>query len=343
MTSQKPEGRSQNAESPSWLTGDAPTTAIEIAAHRVTVLGLARGAGGAVVQGWASEPLAAGAVVPSLTALNVVDTAAVTQALRTAFARAGVKGRRAGLVIPDLAAKVSLVPFDTVPERLHDLSELITWQVRKAAPFRIDDAQMAFIEGAAHGAAGRTFVVTLARKDVIRQYEDVCVAAGAQAGVVDLASFNVINAVIAEARTAGDPSTPSGPAREESRGDWLLVNSTQESQTLAIMRGDTLMFFRNRPIDGDEKLPDLVHQTAMYYEDRLQGAGFERVVLAGGAAWSGDAVRRGLSDRLKAPVTSIEPRQVAAFSGTEFADLQPAAAEALLAPLGLLLRERGAA
>ena len=30
--------------------------------------------------------------------------------------------------------------------------------------------------------------------------------------------------------------------------DWLLVNTTQESQTLAIMRGDTLMFFSNRPI-----------------------------------------------------------------------------------------------
>lgn len=328
MTRQKPDARSQKGETPTWLSGDAPTTAIEIAAHRVTVLGLARGAGGAVVQGWATEPLPPGAVVPALTALNIVDTGAVTAALRTAVARAGVKGRHAGLVIPDLAAKVSLVPFDTVPERRQDLSDLITWQVRKAAPFRIDDAQLAFIEGAAHGEAGRTFVVTLARRDIIRQYEEVCAAAGAQAGVVDLASFNVINAVISEARTGGD---------------WLLVNTTQESQTLAIMRGDTLMFFRNRPVDGDEKLPDLVHQTKMYYEDRLQGTGFERVVLAGGAAWSGDAVRRSLSERLNAPVTSIEPRQVAAFSGTEFADLQPAAAEALLAPLGLLLRERGAA
>lgn len=343
MTRQKPEGRSQKAETPAWFAGDAPTAAIEIAAHRVTVLGLARGPGAAVVQGWASEALPAGAVVPSLTASNILDTGAVTDALRRALGRAGIKGRRAGLVIPDLAAKVSLVPFETVPVRSSDLSELITWQVRKAAPFRIEDAQMAFIEGAPHGAAGRTFVVTLARKDIIRQYEDVCAGAGAQAGVVDLASFNVINAVIAEAREAGDPSARSGPARAESRADWLLVNTTQESQTLAIMRGETLMFFRNRPIDGDETLPDMVHQTAMYYEDRLQGAGFERVVLAGGAAWSGDGVRRGLSERLKAPVTSLEPRQVAAFSGAAFDDLQPGAAEALLAPLGLLLRERGAA
>ncbi|MEX2272956.1 MAG: pilus assembly protein PilM [Vicinamibacterales bacterium] len=324
-----PEGRGQRAGYSRWLSSDAPSAAIEIAARRVTVVGLAKAGDGPAVQGWASEPLPEGAVVPSLNALNVQDAATVTSAVRRAIEAAGIKGRRAGLVIPDLAAKVTLVPFEKVPERRQDLAGLISWQVRKAAPFRIEDAQMSFIEGARHGDAGRTFVVTLARKDVVRQYEDVCAAAGAHTGIVDLASFNVINAALAPG---------AAPA-----SDWLLVNTTPESQTLAIMRGETLMFFRNRPIEGDETLPDLVHQTAMYYEDRLQGAGFERVVLAGGAAWSGEAVRRGLSERLHAPVTSLEPRQVAQFTGRGLDGLQPAAADALLAPLGLLLRERGSA
>lgn len=309
-----------------WLTTDAPTAAVEIAAHRVSVVSLAKAAGGPVVQGWASEPLPAGAIVPSLTSLNVIDQAAVVTALRAAASRAGVRGRRVALVIPDLAAKVSLVPFETVPERREELAQLIAWQMRKAAPFQIEDAQLSFTEGARHGDRGRTFIVAIARQDVVRQYEDVCAAAGLQAGVVDLASFSIISAVL---------------ARDTEARDWLLVNTTHESQTLAIVRGDTLMFFRNRPVDGDEKLPDLVHQTAMYYEDRLQGAGFERVVLAGGAAWSGEAVRRGLSERLHAPVASIEPRQVAGFTGREFEDLQPAAADALLAPLGVLVRQRG--
>ena len=338
------KGRRQRAEYPSWLTGDAPTAAIEIASDRVTVIGLARTAGDAAVQGWASEVLPAGAVVPSLTVPNIVDEAAVTDAVRRALARAGIKTKRAGLVIPDLAAKVSLVPFEKVPERRQDLADLIAWQVRKAAPFRIEDAQMAFIEGAPHGEAGRTFIVTVARKDVVRQYEDICAAAGAQTGVVDLASFNVINAVLARPGLArgqtseGDLSPKV--AGHLSPNDWLLVNTTRESQTLAIVRGSTLMFFRNRPIEGDETLPDLVHQTAMYYEDRLHGGGFERVVLAGTAARSGDDIRSGLTERLHAPVTSIEPREIAAFTGREFQDVQPATADALLAPLGLLLRER---
>lgn len=323
------QDRRQKAKTANWLASYAPSAAVEIAASRVTAVGLGKGAGGAVVQGWATEALPAGAIAPSLTASNIVDTAAVGEALRRALSRAGIKGKRTGLVIPDLSAKVSLVPFETVPERYEDLAELINWQVRKAAPFRIEDAQVSFIPGAPHGEQGRTFVVTIARRDVIRQYEDVCAAAGAHAGIVDLASFNVINAVLA------------GQSRPER--DWLLVSTTRESRTLAIMRGDALVFFRTRPIEGDETLPDLVHQTAMYYEDRLQGAGFERVVLAGDSAWSGDSVRRSLADRLHAPVASVEPRQVAGFAGREFEDLQADAADALIAPLGLLLRERGSA
>lgn len=313
-----------------WLTESAPGTAIEIASNRVTVVGLggSKSAQGAIVQGWASEALPAGAVVPSLTAANITDTGAVVEALKRALSRAGVRSKRAGIIIPDLAAKVSLVPFETVPERREDLAQLVSWQVRKSAPFRIEDAQLSFVPGAPYGDRGRTFVVTLARTDVVRQYEDVCAAAGVHAGIVDLASFNLINAVLA------------GKSRPER--DWLLVSATPESQTLAIMRGDALVFYRNRATEGDERLPDLVHQTAMYYEDRLEGAGFERVVLAGAAAVdaaSAESVRRTLTERLNAPVTSIEPRHVASFSGRGFDDLQPAAADALIAPLGLLLRD----
>ena len=312
--------------SSTWLAAEAPATAIELAGGRVTVVGLAKGHDGPVVHGWATEPLPPGALVPSLTALNVVDAGEVGRAVARAISRANVKAKRVALVVPDLAAKVTLVPFETVPARADDLQQLIAWQVRKAAPFHVEDAQMSYVAGAPHGDNGRTFVVTLARRDIIRQFEDICAGAGAHAGVVDIASFNLINAVQAA-------SAP--PA-----GDWLFVNTTAEAQTLAILRGGTLLFFRSRPIDGDERLPDLVHQTAMYYEDRLQGGGFERVVLAGGAAWSGEPVRQGLAERLKAPVTSIEPRHIAGFSGRGFDDLQPAAAEALLAPLGVLLREK---
>ena len=63
----------------------------------------------------------------------------------------------------------------------------------------------------------------MARKDIVREYETVCEQAGAQAGIVDLTTFNVINAVLAG---------PQAPA-----DDWLLVHVAQEDATMAILRG----------------------------------------------------------------------------------------------------------
>jgi len=238
--------------------------------------------------------------------------------------------RRIALVIPDPVAKVSLISFERVPERQQDLDELVRWQVRKSAPFPIEDAQVSYVAGR-QSPDGHEFVVSLARRDVIVEYEQLAAAEGAHAGIVDLATFNVINAVLAPS------SAGSGIA-----GDWLLVNVAPDYVTLAILRGPHLLFFRNRAAETDGTLADLVHQTAMYYEDRLGGGGFERVLLAGagggGARRAGDVelVRRSLQQRLEATVDTVDPRAAVTLTdrisaGPEFLDT--------LAPLvGVLLR-----
>ncbi len=196
----------------------------------------------------------------------------------------GARPKRVALAIPDSVAKVSLLRFEKVPPRARDLDELVRWQVRKAAPFRIEDAQLSYMPSLTAADGSTEFVVVMARKDIIREYEAACEDAGAQAGIVDLTTFNVINAVLA------GPQTPTD--------DWLLVHVTHEDATMAILRGDALVFFRNRIADGEAGLADMVHQTAMYYEDRLSGSGFGRVVLAGGGS---PAAQGGAGRRLSAP------------------------------------------
>ncbi len=176
------------------------------------------------------------------------------------------------------------------------------------------------------------FIVVMARKDIIREYEAVCEDAGAQAGVVDLATFNVINAVLAGSQAPAD--------------DWLLVHVTHEDATMAILRGGALVFFRNHTAEGEAGLADMVHQTAMYYEDRLSGTGFGRVVLAGAgspAAHAGqdaDYLRRALEQRLGTNVDAVDPRNAATVTDRITANSELLDA---LAPLvGLLARERAA-
>jgi Tfp pilus assembly PilM family ATPase len=301
---------------------------VEIAANRVSAAALEWHGGQATVALHASEPLPAGALVPALTTANTHDRAQVLEPLTRVLERVG-RPRRVGLVVPDVVAKVSLVMFETIPGKAQELDQLIRWQVRKAAPFALEEAQISYIRGL-RSDDGQEYVVTLARRSVIEEYEGLCAAAGAHAGIVDLSTFNVVNAVLAGS------ATPTA--------DWLLVNMAADYTSIALLRGENLIFFRNRAADTEGTLADLVHQTTMYYEDRLKGAGFAQVILAGAGATpleqtiDIDAARRNLEERLRTPVDLVDPRAAATL--TDRITAAPALLDTLAPLIGLLLRDR---
>ena len=316
----------------SLLSTPGPLVGVEIGPRHVTAVALAQRRGNPVLSAHATEEFPDQVLTPTVNGKNVQDPAAAIEALRLVLDRLPRRSTRIALVVPDSAAKVSLVRFEQVPGRARDLDQLIRWQVRKAAPFRVEDAQVAYTPGAATPDGGREFIVALMRRDIAEEYEQLCAGAGAHAGIVDLASFNLINVVLAGGAEVADPV------------DWLLVNVTSDYNTIAIVRDQDLIFFRNRPAEGDGNLTDLVHQTAMYYEDRLEGSGFARVIVAGLAGHSrlggdqAETLKRSLEDRLGTRVESIDPRPAAALTGPTVA--APWLLDRWAAPVGLLLRAR---
>src|SRR5438093_1094245 len=138
----------------------APDVAVEFASNRVSAASLETRGGQPVVAAHAAEPLPDLALVPSLTAANLHDRAAVAGALARVLERVGAP-RRIGLVVPDVVAKVSLVRFEQVPTRAQDLEQLIRWQVKKTAPFTIEEAQISYVRGLQAGG-GHEFIVALA-------------------------------------------------------------------------------------------------------------------------------------------------------------------------------------
>jgi type IV pilus assembly protein PilM len=308
----------------SWLKSPPPDAAVEIGATRVAAAALGSRGRSFTLLGHAVEALPAGTVAPSLAGHNVVDRDALTAAIRGVLGRIGTRAARVALVLPDATAKVSLIHFDKVPAKRDDLDQLVRWQVRKSAPFAIDEACVSYTACARSADGGGDFVVVLAKRSVIEEYERACADAGVYAGLVDLTSLSVLNLIL---------GSSSGSA-----GDWLTIYMRPEDTSIAIVRGGHVIFFRNRPESDNDTLTDLVHQTAMYYQDRLSGSGFSRVLL-GGAGRTPDTLaeaRRGLEDRLGARVEPIDPLSVAVPS-----DRIGASPELLdiLAPLtGVLVR-----
>lgn len=312
---------------PSWLAPPQPEVAIEIAHRRLTVAQLGRGTP-AVVTAYASETLPDDAVVPSLTLRNIAHPKVVADALKRALDRAGIKSpSRVALVVPDTVARVSLLPFEQMPSRQSELEQLIRWNVKKSVPFPVEDAVLSYVPATVDGGT-TTLAAVVSRRDVIAEYEAVADAIGAHAGIVDLASVNVINAALA---CGAAPS-----------GDWLLVCLADDSTTIVIMRGTALMFHRHKPAADSEPLSALVHQTAMYHEDRLGGTQFARVFLSGGGAGivggGHERARKEIADRLQAEVQTLDVRAAAAL--TDRVSASPELLDALAAPVGALLRAR---
>lgn len=302
----------------------APDVAVEIDRNHVAAARIAWRGAQAVITAHASEPLGPDMVVPGLASLNIPDVPAVAQVLTKVFTQLGGKPARVSLIVPDTVAKVSLLKLEKVPARSSDLREIVRWQMRKTAPFPIEQAALSISPGARGPDGGSEFVVALSRADVIQQYEQVCLMAGAHAGLVDLSTFGVLNSVLSA------NAVPSG--------DWLLVHVTDTYLTLAVVRENALLFFRNR---GEEEgtIADLIHQTAMYYEDRLNGTGFARVLVAGAARLpdGADSVRR-LEERLRVSVEAVDPRGAAALQDRIGAS--PELLDVLSPLVGMLLRER---
>lgn len=312
---------------PRWLSSRPPSAALEIDARRVTAAIVSKQGGSHVLSSYASEALPAGAVEPALNAVNVHDAGALSTAIRAVLERVAPRPRRIALVLPDTVAKFSLLRFEKIPAKVQDLDQLIRWQIRKAAPFKIEDAQLAWIPGIALPGGGREYFVTVARRDVIESYEHACVAAGAHPGIVDLASVNLVNAVLAV--HGGETAT----------SDWLLVHVTHDYSTVAVVRGREVIFFRTRPAERNEDLADLVHQTAMYHEDRLGGGGFSRVVLAGASSRGVEAAERVRHDvelRVGSPVEALDFRGAVALRDRIVA--APDLLDALAPSIGVILR-----
>ena len=311
----------------SLFSSPPPSVGVEIASDRVTAVSVTRQANSWIVGSHGTERLPAGVVTPGLNASNVHDGPALAAAVRSAFDKLGARPRRVALVIPDTAAKLSLLRFEKVPAEA-DLDQLIRWQMRKAAPFKPEDAQISWVPAAPIPGGGREYLVTLCRRDIVESYMKACTDAGAAAGLVDLASLNLINAALASGTST-------------SAGDWLIVHVAPDYATLAIVRDGDLIYFRTRQLDSEADLADLVHQTSMYHEDRLSGAKFARVVLSGASARGGETgerVRRALEERMGVKVEPLDFRGTAAMRDRISAG--PELLDALAPAVGVILRER---
>lgn len=211
-----------------------------------------------------------GALTPSLTRSNFFDSAPVAQAMRAALLEVAPREDRLSLVLPDSVARVSILKFNRMPATRREVVDLIRFRMQKVLPFRIEEAALDYQLLSGTAVAEPEFLVTLAQRTVLFQYERLLSGLNRHAGLLDLESFNLVNLIARSAdRAALD------------QGDWALVNAAPGYLTVLFFRGGVLCFYRCKAMADEERLADRF--AASLRREVVSCAGFYREHLAGKA------------------------------------------------------------
>ena len=241
------------------------------------------------VIGKAAVDAPAGGLIGSLVDRNLNSPDNVLSMVRTGLSQAGAKGSEIAVVIPDDSARISFLAADKLPSGQEERETFIRWKLKKSMPFDVDSAQVAYKILGTHGANKAVdLVVALSPRAVIEEYVDLMEKAELHAGFVipsTLAAMNLLR-------------TPAE--------DTLFVKIAPGCITTTVFQKRRFQFYRRVP---EMPLYDAVYPTIMYYQDKLMGAGIERVVVC---TYDDDA--RGpmaeLQEKLNVPVGRLQPQHV---------------------------------
>lgn len=210
-------------------------------------------------------PFDPGTLVVSPVEDNLLRTDAVVSAIAKLAAVNGSRKRRpAAIILPDYAARVSILDFDSFPTAPEEQLSLVRFRVKKAVPFDIDSAAVSYFVQPVENKKKKIEVlaVTVAM-EVMARYEALFRSAGYHPGVVTTSALAALNLYRGE-------------------GNAVVVKLSGRALTVAVIAGATVKLFRCVMLDEatEEEILLVLYPTFAYVEDELN-APVSKLILCG--------------------------------------------------------------
>jgi hypothetical protein len=221
----------------------------------------------------------------------------VSQQIRQLFEVTGTRPGRVSVVLPDNLAKITLLDLPERPASRRQLEELVRAKMRRAVPFRLEEARLTYQQLPGEGRHVSVLVVVV-RRALVERIERAFSVFGARAGLVDICTSNLIN--LCRGRL---------DELSQSSGDAALLNCARHYFSLVIVRGGRLIFFRCKSFAvTSEKAPARngllrreIANSFSYYREKLDGKGIHTVLVR-----SVDLSREEIAEKL----TGLEIEQI---------------------------------
>jgi hypothetical protein len=184
------------------------------------------------VQSVGVRRLPAGALAPSANKTNVTDNAVVRQTIAEVSELVGNVGGRLGLLIPDVAVRVALLQFESLPDNHKEAETLVLWRMREFLPYAPEEARLSY--QVLSKQTGSVEVLGLAvRESVLAEYEAA------------MTGLNGLPALVLPASVALLPLLP------EEAGGQLLLHLSPGALTAVVVASNRVRYWRTRPVEGD--------------------------------------------------------------------------------------------
>jgi type IV pilus assembly protein PilM len=211
------------------------------------------------------QALEPGTVVVSPVEDNLLRADAVA-AVITRMAPAGGSARRrkpAAVILPDYAARVTVLDFDSFPSSLEEQNSLVRFRVKKTIPFDIDSAAVSH-HVQPHPASKKVDVIAVTvALEVIARYEALFRSSGFQPGVVTTSALAALSLYRGE-------------------GVAVLAKVSGRALTVSVISSNIVKLFRCVALEeaNEEEILGVLHPTFAYVEDEL-GSPVKRLITCG--------------------------------------------------------------
>lgn len=173
------------------------------------------------------------------------------------------KRRRAALILPDYAARVTVLDFDSFPTVPAEQLPLVKFRIKKTIPFDIESAAVSyFVQPSSNSKKVEVLAVTMAF-EIVARYEALFRAAGFQPGEVTTSSLAALNLYHGE-------------------GISVVAKLSGRVLTVTVISGGTIKLFRCVTLEtaDDEEILSVLHPTFAYVEDELASP-VKKLILCG--------------------------------------------------------------
>ncbi len=224
-----------------------------------------------------------GTIVVSPSLDNILKPEEVAAKIAEMAPANGVKKRRpVALILPDYAARVTVLDFDSFPTVPAEQLPLVKFRIKKTIPFDIESAAVSYyVQPSSGGKKIEVLAVTMAF-DIVARYEALFRAAGFHPGEVTTSSLAALNLYKGE-------------------GVAVVAKLSGQVLTVTVLSGGTIKLFRCVTLEGssDDELLAILHPTFAYVEDELASP-VRKLVLCG--------FPRGVPEELRCEVEPLRSR-----------------------------------